>query len=140
VKVCPRKDIKIHLSATFIKDYIVCPQRAKYRLDKIPQKPSCYMVRGTAVHETIDNKDITTAEDAKLFCFIKFSELVNTQEVEFPYRVTFESLAKQNNVMLDFYYNSVNKTEPPIKESEIQFKVEINGIDIVGKIDQDVKC
>lgn len=125
-----------HLSATFIKDYIVCPQRAKYRLDKVTQKPSCYMIRGTAIHETLDNKDIITAEDAKLFCFVKFSELVNEQEVEFPYRVTFANMAKQNNTMLDYYYNCVNKEEPPVKESEVFFRVDINGTEVVGKMDQ----
>lgn len=125
-----------HLSATFIKDYIVCAQRAKYRLDKVPQKPSIYMVRGTAVHETIENLDIQTAEDAKIACFVRFSELVNTQDISFPPYVTFTAMNKQNNTMLDFYYNSVNKTEPEVTANEIQFKVEINGIEIVGKLDQ----
>jgi CRISPR/Cas system-associated exonuclease Cas4 (RecB family) len=126
----------MHLSATAIKDYLDCPQRFKYRIDGNPQEANVYMLRGLAVHSVIEDQSVQTAEDAKQVFFIKFSELLSESKAFFPFMVTFNSMVKQANTMLDFYYNSVNKTEPPIKEVEVQFNVTIKGIEFVGKMDQ----
>lgn len=125
-----------YLSATAIKDWLECPQKLEYRINGVPQKTNAYFTRGTAVHETIENQSISTVEDARLFFFIRFSELVNEQNPEFPFRTSFASMVKESNQMLDYYYNWVNIHEPPIKEIEKFFKVNINGIDFSGKIDQ----
>jgi CRISPR/Cas system-associated exonuclease Cas4 (RecB family) len=126
----------LYLSATFIKDYLACPQRAKYRLDGDKQKPNVYLARGIAVHETIEDQSIKDFETARQVFFLKFTQIVNETNPEFPYRVTFSNLLKQANTMLDYYYNHVNIFEPPVREIELQFKIEIKGIEFVGKIDQ----
>lgn len=126
----------MYLSATSIKDWLECPQRLEYRLDGEPQQSTIYMLRGTAVHETIENQTITTFEDAKQFFFIRFSELLSDHQPEMPYNVSFASMVKQSYIMLDNYYNIINVEEPAIKAVELQFNVEINGINFAGKIDQ----
>lgn len=125
-----------YLSATSIKDYLECPARLKYRLEGVKQVPTCWMTRGTAVHETIENQSITTVEDAKQFFFVRFAELVSEEKPIFSYRATFASLVTESNQMLDYYYNWVNIKEPPIKEIELQFAIDIKGIEFKGKIDQ----
>lgn len=126
----------MHLSATAIKDWLECPQKLKYRLEGEKQQPNAYLVRGTAVHETIENTTITTLEDAKQFFFVRFAELVNEQNPVFQYRTSFSSMVKESNQMLDYYYNWVNIKEPEIKEVERFFKVTIKGVELSGKIDQ----
>jgi hypothetical protein len=126
----------VYLSATAMKDWLECPQRLEYRLAGEPQQATVYMLRGTAVHETIENQGIQTFEDAKQFFFIRFSELLVENQPEFPYNASFASMTKQSYIMLDNYYNIINVTEPPIKSIELQFNVEINGVAFAGRIDQ----
>lgn len=128
-------DLK-YLSATAMKDYLECPQRLQYRVEGAKQEPNIYMTRGIAIHETIENQSIKSVEDARQFFFVRFSELIEETKVRFPFRVTFASLLRQSNQMLDFYYNYVNIHEPPIRAVETFFKVDIKGVEFAGKIDQ----
>lgn len=125
-----------YLSATAIKDWISCPAKLGYRIEGVPQKANANFARGTAVHETIENPTIIDAEDAKHACYVRFAEIVNETNPVFEDRTSFSSMVKQNNQMLDYYYNWVNKHEPPIVATEQFFKVNIKGIEFSGKIDQ----
>lgn len=126
----------MYLSATAIKDYLACPQRLQYRINGAPKEETVYMLRGTAVHNVIEDRSINDAEEAKTAFLIKFSELLYDKNVKFPFRVTFGSMTKQANTMLDYYYNYVNVHEPPIRESEIPFSIVIKDIEFTGRIDQ----
>ena len=100
--------------------------------------PNAYFVRGTAVHETIANQAITTSEEGKTFFFNMFSRMVLETEPEFPFRTSFSSMVKESYVMLDNYYNKINLEFPvPIPNHvEMFFKLDINGIEYSGVIDQ----
>lgn len=126
----------MHLSASAIKDYLECPQKFEYRLQKAEAEPNAYFVRGIAVHETLEQEDIVTAQEAKGYFFKLFSTLVEEQKPEFPYRLNFTKMVVQSNQMLENYYNKINVNEPPIKETELFFNVVVNDIEYVGKIDQ----
>jgi len=126
----------LYLSASLIKDYLSCPQKAEYRLAGEEQIANAYFVRGIAVHETLENQELETLEDAKPWFAERFSQLVQERNPEFPYRQTYSSMLRDSYKMLDNYYNIINIQEPPIQEVELFFNVAIGDIEFSGKIDQ----
>lgn len=126
----------MYITATLLKDYLSCPQKAAYRLAGEEQEANAYFVRGIAVHETIENQAITSFEEAKPKFYTKFANLVTQRKPEFPFRTTFDKMVKESNRMLDNYYNIIDSSQPPIQEVELFFRVQVGDIEFAGKIDQ----
>lgn len=126
----------MYLSATAIKDYLNCPKQFHYRLLGEESEPNAYLVRGSIVHGIIEDRSITTSERAKEEFLERFSYDVEKFNPEFPYRTSFGKMVSQSYIMLENYYDVIDPQFPPPLEIEMQFEVEMGGIEYVGVIDQ----
>lgn len=126
----------MYLTATSIKDYLDCPQKLEYRFEGRESDYNAYFVRGSIVHEIIEDPTILTAEQAMKRFISRFSTVVSETDPEFPFRTSFSSMMRQSEQMLDNYYNKINIEEPKIKEVELFFDITIGDIVFKGKIDQ----
>ncbi len=130
---------RLRLSATAIESYKICPLRFKIEHDwRLPAEPAAAMQFGNVMHSILkfyfDEVHSGRKPEAEAV-LQRFSELISRMPFEDP--LQRQLYLKQGTLQLKTFLEA-SKADPavPVLNTERAFRIEIGGIEVIGRVDR----
>jgi len=126
------------VSFSQLETYKLCPLRYKYQyVLRIPISPTSSLTFGQTIHKTLQEFYQRFRNEKK----IKKRDLLKIYDKQwiplgYSSKIHEKKMKEEGKILLGNYYDKYHRTNLEILDIEKQFKIKIDGISIIGKIDR----